>query len=83
VSSPRLWWFKAPVDRAPGRLKDVKDAKQVAPDGSTVEARIQKLCEDVADEIKECANTCDTYLKLVGVWSAAFLLTPPLERRFS
>ena len=61
----------------------MKDVKQVAPDGSTVEARMQKLCEDVADEIKECANTCDTYLKLVVIRSAVFLLTPPSERRFS
>lgn len=45
------------------RLGDVKDAKKVAPDGQTIEGRMQKLCADVAEEIKKCANTCDIYLK--------------------
>ena len=26
---------------------------------------MQKLCTNVAEDIKRCANTCDTYLKLV------------------
>ena len=45
------------------RLGDVKDAKKVAPDGQTIEGRMQKLCADVAEEIKKCANACDIYLK--------------------
>jgi hypothetical protein len=45
------------------RLKDVSDPKKVAPNGQTVEGRMQKLCVDVAEDIKRCANTCDTYLK--------------------
>lgn len=45
------------------RLKDVPDLEKVAPDGQTIEARMQKLCADVAEDIKRCANTCDTYLK--------------------
>jgi hypothetical protein len=36
----------------------------VAPDGQTIEGRLQKLCANVAEDIKRCANTCDTYLKL-------------------
>ena len=45
------------------RLKDISDPKQIAPDGQTIEGRLQKLCESVADDIKKCANACDTYLK--------------------
>ena len=50
-------------DRRDYRLKDVSDPKQAAPDGQTIEGRMQKLCEAVADDIKNCANACDTYLK--------------------
>lgn len=45
------------------RLKDVTDAKQIAPGGQTIEGRMQKLCEAVAKDIKKCANACDTYLR--------------------
>ncbi|KAF9644577.1 hypothetical protein BDM02DRAFT_928516 [Thelephora ganbajun] len=45
------------------QLKDVSDPKQVAPDGQTIEGRMQELCEAVAEDIKGCANACDTYLK--------------------
>jgi len=50
-------------DRPISRLKDVSDPKQVAPDGQTIESQMKTLCETVADNIKECANACDTYLK--------------------
>ena len=49
------------------RLKDVSDPKKVAPDGQTIEGRMQKLCTDVAGDIKRCAGACDTYLKSVPV----------------
>ena len=52
-----------PSDWPASRLKDVTDPKQTAPDGQTIEGRMQKLCEDVAEDIKKCANTCDTYFK--------------------
>ena len=52
-------------DRPTSRLKDVSDPKQIAPDGQTIEGRMQKLCEAVAEDIKKCANACDTYLKRV------------------
>ena len=45
------------------RLKGVSDPKQIAPDGQTIENRMKKLCEDVAEDIKKCGNACDTYLK--------------------
>jgi len=51
------------LDSPISRLKDVNDPKQVAPNGQTIEGRMQKLCEAVAQDIKKCANTCDTYLK--------------------
>jgi len=50
-------------DCAVSRLKDVTDAKQIAPGGQTIEGRMQELCEAVAKDIKKCANTCDTYLR--------------------
>ncbi|TCD65461.1 hypothetical protein EIP91_002675 [Steccherinum ochraceum] len=45
------------------QLKDVKDPKDVGPDGKTIAARMQSLCEKAADNIKECANACDSYTK--------------------
>lgn len=50
------------------RLKNVKDADEVAPDGSTIKGRMQDLIRDTAEDIKKCANACDTYSKkkLVG-----------------
>lgn len=45
------------------RLNNVSDPKQTAPDGQTVEGRMQKLCEAMAEDIKKCANACDAYLK--------------------
>jgi len=66
-----------------GRLKDVTDVTKVAPDGQTIEGRMQELCKNVAEDIKKCANTCDTYLKLVEFRSFLPMLTILLERRFS
>ena len=51
------------LQRPTSRLKDVSDPKQIAPDGQTIEGRMQNLCEAVAEDIKKCANACDTYLK--------------------
>lgn len=50
-------------DRPTSRLKDVTDPKQMAPDGQTIEGRMQKLCEAVANDIITCANACDTYFR--------------------
>ena len=44
-------------------LKGVTDLKKTAPDGTTIEGRVQRLCEDVAADIKKCAGSCDTYLR--------------------
>ena len=38
------------------------DPKMIVPGGETIEGRMQKLCKAVADDIKQCANACDTYL---------------------
>ena len=51
------------ADGPNSRLKDVSDPKKIGPDGQTIEGRMQKLCESVAEDIKKCANACDTYLK--------------------
>ncbi|KAK7062151.1 hypothetical protein R3P38DRAFT_2495366 [Favolaschia claudopus] len=45
------------------QLKDVKDAEEVAPDGSTIRGRMQGAVNGTAEDIKSCANTCDTYTK--------------------
>ena len=71
----RFSWFQPLADRAPDRLKDVKDLTKIAPNGQTIKGRMQELCADVAEDIKKCANTCDTYMKLVGVRSVLSILT--------
>jgi hypothetical protein len=53
------------------RLKDVSDPKKVAPNSKTIEGRMQKLCADVAEDIKRCGNTIDAYLKSVFVSCSA------------
>ena len=59
-SSPTAYLFDQPTSR----LEGVSGPKHIAPDGQTIEGRMKKLCEDVAEDIKKCANACDTYLKL-------------------
>ena len=75
--------FKKQAEYTPGRLKDVTDVTKIAPDGQTIKGRMQELCKDVAEDIKKCANACDTYLKSVRIRSVLFALTLPLERRYS
>ena len=53
----------------------MSDPAKVASDGQTIEGRMQKLCVKVAEDIERCANTCDTYLKLV---LASFTISPAL-----
>ena len=48
----------------------MNDSKKLAPDGQTIEGRMQKLCADVAEDIKRCGNTCDTYLKSAFVFNS-------------
>ncbi|KAJ7901712.1 hypothetical protein B0H14DRAFT_1250148 [Mycena olivaceomarginata] len=45
------------------QLKNVKDADEIAPDGSTIKGRMQEIVKGTADDIKACANACDTYTK--------------------
>ncbi len=45
------------------RLRAIKDEETIGPDGTTVKARMQELVKQTADDIKSCANTCDTYSK--------------------
>jgi hypothetical protein len=66
-SSPQVPLYSCPTGFLPDRplssLDEVSDPGQVASDGQTVAGRMQKLCEAVAEDIKKCANACDTYLK--------------------
>ncbi|THH02037.1 hypothetical protein EW026_g779 [Hermanssonia centrifuga] len=45
------------------QLRDIKDPKDVGPDGRTLEARLQSLSDNAAADIKACANACETYIK--------------------
>ncbi|KAI0767714.1 hypothetical protein C8Q74DRAFT_1203793 [Fomes fomentarius] len=45
------------------QLRSIKDADTAGPDGLTIKARMQELVKKAADDIKSCANACDTYSK--------------------
>ncbi|GJE98690.1 hypothetical protein PsYK624_149250 [Phanerochaete sordida] len=45
------------------QLRNVRDPHHVGPDGLTIEGRLQSLMKQVAEDIKDCANACDTYSK--------------------
>ncbi|KAI0767749.1 hypothetical protein C8Q74DRAFT_1318273 [Fomes fomentarius] len=45
------------------QLRAIKDEETIGPDGTTVKARMLELVKQTADDIKSCANTCDTYSK--------------------
>ncbi|KAG9021033.1 hypothetical protein FS842_006848 [Serendipita sp. 407] len=44
-------------------LRSIKDPRQTAPDGTTIEGRMQGLMQRIADDITKCGNACDTYTK--------------------
>ena len=44
-------------------IKDVVNAKFVAPYGTSVEDRLESLVDRTADDIKQCLKNCDTYTK--------------------
>lgn len=41
----------------------MKDIEQVGPDNRTIKGRLEELSTQTAQDIKNCSNTCDTYLK--------------------
>ncbi|THH29709.1 hypothetical protein EUX98_g4473 [Antrodiella citrinella] len=45
------------------QLRDVKDPKEIGPDGQPIDSRLQGISQQTAADIKDCANTCDTYAK--------------------
>ncbi|KAJ6591176.1 hypothetical protein DFH09DRAFT_195515 [Mycena vulgaris] len=45
------------------QLKNVRDADETAPDGTTIKGRMQEIVKATAEDIKACANACDTYSK--------------------
>ncbi|KAJ7639351.1 hypothetical protein FB45DRAFT_1024083 [Roridomyces roridus] len=45
------------------QLKSIKDANEVAPDGTTINGRMQGVIHGTADDIKACGLACDTYTK--------------------
>jgi hypothetical protein len=44
-------------------LKDVKNDRLIAPDGTNIEDRLTSLVGRTADDIKTCSNVCDAYVK--------------------
>ena len=44
-------------------MRGIKDEESVGPDGQTIKARMQELIKQTAEDIKTCANACDTYAK--------------------
>ena len=42
------------------RLRGIKDEESVGPDGQTIKARMQELVKQTAEDIKTCANACET-----------------------
>ena len=45
------------------RLRNLKDPTHAAPDGTTVQGRMQSLMQQIAADITECGNACDAYAK--------------------
>ncbi|KAF8843364.1 hypothetical protein BDN67DRAFT_924335 [Paxillus ammoniavirescens] len=45
------------------QLRYVRDPKQMFPDGTTLEGRMQQLMKDIAEDITNCGNICDAYTK--------------------
>lgn len=44
-------------------LRNLKDPTHAAPDGTTVQGRMQSLMQQIAADITECGNACDIYAK--------------------
>ncbi|OJT10257.1 hypothetical protein TRAPUB_13211 [Trametes pubescens] len=45
------------------QLRSIKDHDSVGPGGQTIEARMQNLVKQTADDITACGNACDAYSK--------------------
>lgn len=45
------------------RLRNVNDPMVICPDGQPLEGRLQHVSRTAAQNIKDCANLCDTYQK--------------------
>lgn len=45
------------------RLRNIEDRESIGPDGQTIEARMLALIQQTAEDMKACANACDTYIK--------------------
>lgn len=49
-------------DQPTTSLRGISSPTVIGPDGKTITDRMEKLCEDVAEDIEKCASACDTYL---------------------
>ena len=62
-------------------LKDVEADKLIAPDGTSIEDRLNSFVQRTVVDIKLCSNVCDTYMKkrllakviLASIWDEKLL----------
>ncbi|KAJ6560234.1 hypothetical protein B0H19DRAFT_1146862 [Mycena capillaripes] len=45
------------------QLGNIQDVDKKAPDGTTIKGRLEALIKRTSDDIRACANACDTYSK--------------------
>ena len=48
-------------DKPTASLRGISGPTVTGLDGQTIADRMEKLCEEVAEDIEKCATTCDTY----------------------
>ena len=73
--------FQSSTTLISSSLKDVENVELIARDETTISGRLKSLVDCTADDIKMCANVCDTYIKkrtlakvrLRSIWDAKFL----------
>ncbi|KAJ7719201.1 hypothetical protein B0H16DRAFT_1432905 [Mycena metata] len=44
-------------------LKNIKDARKIDPDGTTLEGRMQRIAKKAEENIRNCSATCEAYMK--------------------
>ncbi|KAJ7462562.1 hypothetical protein FB451DRAFT_1266995 [Mycena latifolia] len=44
-------------------LRNIDDAQQLDPEGTTLEERMQRIVQDAERDIRDCSATCETYVK--------------------
>ncbi|KAJ7849789.1 hypothetical protein B0H14DRAFT_3866764 [Mycena olivaceomarginata] len=58
-----VWALEVKRREKTRRLGSIQDVDKVAPDGTTIKGRLEALINRTSDDIRACANACDTYSK--------------------